>query len=213
MSSNRLPVLAAEIRRAHADVQEAAKTAAEHAIRAGHALIEAKKLVKHGEWLPWLREHCALPERTAQLYMRIAKSGLESATDADLGLQAAAKAMVIHLADPWEEQEPEHLREWLVHMLFMVSVDYQPAFAERWSHWAQRNGFDTPSMWFGTEGDRYRRFYGFKAVTEDGKRQWREFLASQEGRTTEEIDAELRAIAEAAPDEPIQMPKRRRRRR
>jgi len=36
--SNRLPVLAAEIRRAHADVQEAATTAAERAIDAGHAL-------------------------------------------------------------------------------------------------------------------------------------------------------------------------------
>ncbi len=39
--SNRLPVLAAEIRRAHADIQESAKTTAEHAIEAGHALIEA----------------------------------------------------------------------------------------------------------------------------------------------------------------------------
>jgi hypothetical protein len=52
MSSNRLPILAEEIRKAHADVQEAAKTAAERAIEAGHALIEAKELLKHGEWLP-----------------------------------------------------------------------------------------------------------------------------------------------------------------
>ncbi len=36
--SNRLPVLAVEIRRAHADVQEAAKTAAERALAAGAAL-------------------------------------------------------------------------------------------------------------------------------------------------------------------------------
>ena len=49
--SNRLPVLAAEIRRAHADVQEAATTAAERAIDAGHALVEAKVLCGHGEWL------------------------------------------------------------------------------------------------------------------------------------------------------------------
>jgi hypothetical protein len=86
MSSNRLPVLAAEIRRAHADVQDAAKTAAERAIAAGHTLIEAKQLVKHGEWLPWLKEHCELAERTAQTYMRIARSGMKSATVADLGL-------------------------------------------------------------------------------------------------------------------------------
>jgi hypothetical protein len=39
--SNRLPTLAAEIRKAHADVQDAAKTAAQRAIEAGHALLEA----------------------------------------------------------------------------------------------------------------------------------------------------------------------------
>src|SRR3954452_25391410 len=69
-ASNRLPVLAAEIRRAHADVHDAAMTAAQRAIDAGHALIEAKELVAHGQWLPWLRENCALSERTAQLYMK-----------------------------------------------------------------------------------------------------------------------------------------------
>ena len=107
MTSNHLPILAAEIRRAHADVQEAAKTAAEHAITAGHALIEAKALLKHGEWLPWLRENCALAELTAQLYMKVARSGLESATVADLGLKFAADALLVHFADPWDEQ-PEN---------------------------------------------------------------------------------------------------------
>ena len=89
--SNRLPVLAAEIRCAHADVQEAAKTAAQRAIDAGHALIEAKSLVEHGGWLPWLREHCALAERTAQLYMKIAKSGNSAEIVAAFGLQAASE--------------------------------------------------------------------------------------------------------------------------
>jgi hypothetical protein len=52
--ADRLPVLAAEIKRAHAGVEDAAKTAAERAIEAGAALLEAKALVKHGQWLPWL---------------------------------------------------------------------------------------------------------------------------------------------------------------
>ncbi len=78
--SNRLPVLAEEIKRAHTGVMDAAKTAAERAIEAGHALIEAKSLVKHGLWLPFLRDHCELTQRTAQLYLKIAKLGLESAT-------------------------------------------------------------------------------------------------------------------------------------
>src|SRR5215831_1471661 len=93
MGSNRLPILAGEIRKAHAGVQDAAKTAAQRAIDAGHALIEAKELVGHGEWLPWLRENCALADRTARLYMQIARSGVNSATVADLGLQAAAKVI------------------------------------------------------------------------------------------------------------------------
>jgi hypothetical protein len=156
VSSNCLPVLAAEFRRAHADVQDAVKTAADRAITAGQALIEAKSLIKHGEWLPWLREHCALAERTAQLYMKIAKSGMDSATVADLGLKSAVNALLIHLADPWDEQPEEAKREWLIYMLFGCSNGTRLEVVEYYAHWMQRNGFDTPSMWIGEEGDRYR---------------------------------------------------------
>lgn len=84
MTSNRLPVLAAEIRRAHADVQDAARTAAERAIEAGERLIEAKELVPHGGWLPFLAD-TGIPERTAQRYMRIAAARLKYDTVSDLG--------------------------------------------------------------------------------------------------------------------------------
>jgi hypothetical protein len=33
--------------------------------------------VKHGEWLPWLADHCKLSKRTAQLYMRVAANRTE----------------------------------------------------------------------------------------------------------------------------------------
>ena len=48
--------------------------------------------MQHGEWLPWLREHCEIPERTAQLYMRLASRRPqleESATVADLTVRRA----------------------------------------------------------------------------------------------------------------------------
>jgi Protein of unknown function (DUF3102) len=45
-----------------------------HVMAAGDLLIAAKSQLKHGQWLPWLAEHCAMPERTAQLYMRMAKN-------------------------------------------------------------------------------------------------------------------------------------------
>ncbi len=91
--SNRLPELAARIAAAHVGVEAAASRAAEHAIEAGTALLEAKGLLKQGEWLPWLRQNCGISERSAQLYMRIVRGGMKSATVADIGLQAAAAAV------------------------------------------------------------------------------------------------------------------------
>lgn len=69
----------------------------EHAVRAGMLLIEAKKQVSHGQWLPWLAENCAVAERTAQIYMQVATHrpglGTESATVADLTLRGAVAAI------------------------------------------------------------------------------------------------------------------------
>lgn len=87
-NSNRLPVLADEIRQAHLDVERAATTAAEKALDAGRALIEAKALCGHGRWLPWLHT-AGIPERSAQRYMLLCRGGFKSAVVADLGLAKA----------------------------------------------------------------------------------------------------------------------------
>ena len=55
---------------AEADFQ----SAVQHAIRAGEALTEVKGLLRHGQWLPWLRENFPLSERTARNYMRLAEN-------------------------------------------------------------------------------------------------------------------------------------------
>jgi Protein of unknown function (DUF3102) len=176
--SNRLPILAAEIRCAHADVQEAAKTAAERAIAAGHALIEAKSLLKHGEWLPWLRGHCALAERTAQLYMRIANSGLESAMVAGLGLQAAAKAFVIQLPDPFAETPEEELQEWHLFALWhMAKTRLRNADAYHHCEWLKRTGWISPSEWMSEVGDRLRKCWGMRPMPAETKASWFAFLA------------------------------------
>jgi hypothetical protein len=70
--SNSLPELAARIRTEHEACTASMKRGLQHAIAAGEMLIEAKAQLKHGEWLPWLRDHCCIPERTARLYMRLA---------------------------------------------------------------------------------------------------------------------------------------------
>jgi len=67
-----LPVLAGEIR-AEVEAAEADfRSAVRHAVRAGELLAEAKAQVKHGEWLPWLRENFPGDPRTAQRYMQVA---------------------------------------------------------------------------------------------------------------------------------------------
>lgn len=71
--SNSLTDLAARIRAEHEGAQAAVRRGIEHAMAAGDMLIEAKKLLKHGQWLPWLRDHCEMPDRTARHYMRLAR--------------------------------------------------------------------------------------------------------------------------------------------
>jgi hypothetical protein len=67
------PTLAAEITAAHLAAIGAARTAIEHARRCGELLTQAKAAVPHGQWLPWLAEHCPdIGARQAQKYMRLA---------------------------------------------------------------------------------------------------------------------------------------------
>lgn len=87
--SNRLPVLAAETRQALVDIAKATATASEKSFEVGNALLEAKAIVKHGEWLPFLTD-IGIQERTAQRYMTLAGSDLKSDTVSLLGGMTAA---------------------------------------------------------------------------------------------------------------------------
>jgi hypothetical protein len=71
--SNSLADLAARIRSYHEATVAALKASVQHAMNAGDLLIEAKAQLKHGQWLPWLDENCAMSQRTAQLYIKLAK--------------------------------------------------------------------------------------------------------------------------------------------
>jgi Protein of unknown function (DUF3102) len=64
--------LAARVREEHRAVQASASSMLQHAIAAGQALTEAKALLIHGQWLPWLAGVGITP-RTAQRYMRVAR--------------------------------------------------------------------------------------------------------------------------------------------
>jgi hypothetical protein len=103
MASNRLTVLAAEVKDKLALSAAAESSAIEAALAAGAALCEAKDACRHGEWLPFL-ETAGVPERKAQRYMRLAKSGLKSDTASDLGGIKAALRWLERLQLPGTDE-------------------------------------------------------------------------------------------------------------
>jgi hypothetical protein len=104
--NNRLTVLAGEICEAHSSCLWHATTSAQQAIEAGNRLIEAKALVKHGEWMPWLTANCRISDRTASRYMRIARSGMKSDVVADLGIRATDEALAKHMPETAADEPP-----------------------------------------------------------------------------------------------------------
>ena len=73
-TSKQLTRLAARIRLEHEASAIAMKRGLDHAMTAGDLLREAKRLAGHGHWLPWLRDHFVMTDRTASRCMRIVKN-------------------------------------------------------------------------------------------------------------------------------------------
>jgi len=110
--SNRLAILAGEIRAAHDAATKAHKTAVERARDAGIRLIEAKKLAGRGKWLLWLKE-VGVPTSTAALYMRIAKLPDDKFTTVvNSGLQEAVDSIAPEGDEGTSPPEDEIQAEW-----------------------------------------------------------------------------------------------------
>jgi hypothetical protein len=67
-----LEALAEDVRRHHKAVERHLRAGLGEAIAAGEALVDAKGLLRHGEFGPWLT-YCGINQRTAQLYMKLAR--------------------------------------------------------------------------------------------------------------------------------------------
>jgi hypothetical protein len=89
--SNSLADLAARIRAEHEEALRHVERGLVHALRAGELLIEAKTQLAHGQWLPWLRKHCRVGARTAQVYMQLVRLVPNAQRVADLPLRTAVK--------------------------------------------------------------------------------------------------------------------------
>jgi hypothetical protein len=68
-----LPEMATQINEAHEKCVQSVSMALEHARQAGELLQQAKDVLAHGQWLPWLKANCPFSERVAQNYMRVAR--------------------------------------------------------------------------------------------------------------------------------------------
>lgn len=83
------------------EILDAKRAGGEAILTIGRCLIEAKDMLRHGEWLPWLNEQVELSERTAQKFMKLAREWSNPNTLADLG---ASKALIL-LALPEGERD------------------------------------------------------------------------------------------------------------
>lgn len=87
--------LAAKINAAHREARDHATRAMDRALEAGDLLLKVKASLAHGQWLPWLEEHCPdISARTAQGYMRLARDlPVQIRTDAHLSLNGAKRLL------------------------------------------------------------------------------------------------------------------------
>lgn len=96
-----LPAEGRTIEAVTGEILEAQRQGGEAILTIGRCLIEAKAMLSHGEWLPWLNEKVAYSERTAQNFMAVARRYSNPQTLADLGM---AKALAL-LALPDSERD------------------------------------------------------------------------------------------------------------
>ena len=83
------------------ELLDAKRAGGEAILTIGRCLIEAKDMLSHGEWLPWLTEKVEFSPRTAQNFMRLAREWSNTNALSDLG---ASKALAL-LALPPEERD------------------------------------------------------------------------------------------------------------
>ncbi|HWJ73780.1 MAG TPA: DUF3102 domain-containing protein [Kaistia sp.] len=89
-----LAFLANEVNDAHRHLAFHSKSMLSEARRAGEALIEVKKRLRHGEFKPWVAANCRCSYRQAAKYMAVAKCAslgtFEGGIDAFLKVQSKA---------------------------------------------------------------------------------------------------------------------------
>lgn len=87
------PELAEVANREHALTIQSVGAALAHAVAAGDALIAAKSLLQHGEWLPWLAANFAASQPTASRYMTLARNYSRENSLEEVSIRKALEAV------------------------------------------------------------------------------------------------------------------------
>jgi phage N-6-adenine-methyltransferase len=116
--------LAERIRAAHEAAQAGARTALENAILCGELLLEAKRAVGHGGFLPWLAANTSLSPRQAQKYMRLFRRR-DTLANAPPGTHLTAAIGL--LAQPRDEAEARPALPWCGAVEWYTPRDYVEA--------------------------------------------------------------------------------------
>lgn len=114
------------------EILDAKRTGGEAILTIGRGLIEAKAMLSHGEWLPWLEERVEISERVAQNFMRIARNYSNPNTLSDLGASKALMLLAVP-ADARDEfiSEPHMVNGEEKAVIDMTSRELDAAIKER----------------------------------------------------------------------------------
>lgn len=106
------------------EILDAQRAGGQAIIDIGNRLNEAKALLNHGEWLPWLADKVGYSESTAQNFMRLARKYTNPQLVGDLGMRKALALLAL----------PDSEREGFVsenNVIDMTSRELEKAIKER----------------------------------------------------------------------------------
>lgn len=121
------------ITRLHNELYSLFDKGLDKAIQIGELLIQQKRALPHGEWIPWIQENLPFSDQTARNYIRLYlnRNELKSKNVLDLttaykALQQPKKTERIPMIKYFRKPEPEDLAGYY---LFLLKLGYKPGEA------------------------------------------------------------------------------------
>lgn len=107
-SKQQLRQIASEIKSAHAECIAGVRTSLELAVKIGGLLIDAKRIVDHGDWEDWVERKCGFSRQTARRYMQVSKRSLVSDLDQDSTIRGllSSSAKIQKVNEKVQSHEP-----------------------------------------------------------------------------------------------------------